>query len=68
MKAHVFMASALLIAAIFFMRGLEAMAKPSLGLQEVYILGGFMLATFLFNTGWKERKATRNHGEGRCDG
>ena len=61
MKAHVFMASALLIAAIFFMRGLEVMAKPSFGLQEVYILGGFIIAAFLFRAGWKERKATRNH-------
>ena len=56
MKAHVFMASALLMAAIFLMRGLEALAAPGLGLREVYILGGFSVAAILFHVGWKDRK------------
>ena len=57
MKAHLFIASGLLIAAIFFMRGLEALSEPGLGLREVYIVGGFLLAGFLIHAGLKERKA-----------
>ena len=57
MKAHLFIASGLLIAAIFFMRGLDAVAEPGLGLREVYILGGFLVAGLLIHAGWKERKA-----------
>ena len=51
------MASALLMTAIFFMRGLDALAAPGLGLREVYILGGFSVAAILFHVGWKDRKA-----------
>lgn len=68
MKAHVFMASALLMAAIFFMRGLEIFAEPGLGLQEIYVLGGFCIAVLLFRAGRKERKTTINHRGGRLDG
>jgi len=59
MKSHIFMSSGLLIASIFFMRGLEVLAEPSLGWQEVYILGGFFIAALLFYVGWKEHKAMR---------
>lgn len=57
MKAHLFIALGLLIAAIFFMRGLEALSEPGLGLLEVYILGGFLFAGFLVHAGLKERRA-----------
>lgn len=57
MKSHLFIASGLLFAAIFFMRGLEALNEPGLGLREVYILGGFLVAALLIHAGWKERKA-----------
>jgi len=56
MKSHLFISSGLLIAAIFFMRGLEALSVPGLGLLEVYILGGFIVAGFLIHAGWKERR------------
>ena len=55
MKAHLFMSSGLLIAAIFFMRGLEVLNEPGFGLQELYILGGFIIAGCLVYAGWKER-------------
>jgi len=51
MKAHLFMSMALLIGAIFFMRGLEALREPGLGLFELYIMGGFLLAGFLYKAG-----------------
>ena len=57
MKSHLFISFGLLIAAIFFMRGLEAIAEPGLGLREVYILGGFLVAFLLVRVGIKDRKA-----------
>ena len=56
-KSHLFISFGLLIAAIFFMRGMEAIVEPGLGLNELYILGGFLIAGFLIHAGWKERKA-----------
>ena len=56
MKSHLFISSGLLIAAIFFMRGLEALNEPGLGVLEVYILGGFLVAGLLIHAGWKERR------------
>ena len=58
MKSHLFISSGLLIAAIFVMRGLEALNEPGLGVREIYILGGFIVAGFLVHAGWKERKST----------
>jgi len=57
-KSHLFISFGLLIAAIFFMRGMAAIAEPGLGLREVYILGGFLVAGLLVHAGWKERKAS----------
>lgn len=37
MKPHIFIASGLLIAAIFFMRGLDALSEPGFSLQDIYI-------------------------------
>ncbi len=57
MKAHLFISVGLLLAAIFLIRGLEALSEPGLGLREVYILGGFLIAGLLIYEGLKERKA-----------
>lgn len=56
MKSHLFISVGLLLVAIFIMRGLEALNEPGLGLLEIYILGGFLVAGFLIHAGWKERK------------
>jgi len=56
MKAHFFMSMGLLIAAIFVWRGMEALADPGIGLREVYILGGFIVAGLLFHHGWTARR------------
>lgn len=56
MKSHLFIALGLLIAAIFVMRGFEAIAEPGLGLREAYVLGGFIISGFVVRAGWKERK------------
>lgn len=57
MKSHIFISSGLLIAAIFFMRGVEALAEPGFGVREIYVLGGFVVAGLLLRAGWIERKA-----------
>ncbi len=57
MKSHIFISSGLLIAAIFFMRGMEALMEPGLGVREIYILGGFLVAGLLIHAGFKERKS-----------
>jgi len=59
MKSHIFMSSGLLIAAIFLMRGLDALSEPAWGWHEIYVLGGFLIAALLFYVGWKEHKASR---------
>lgn len=59
MKSHLFISVGLLIAAIFFMRGLEVMSEPGIGLLEVYILGGFLVAGLLIHAGVKERRASK---------
>jgi hypothetical protein len=57
MKSHLFIAIGLLIGAIFMMRGLEALAEPGIGLRELYIIGGFLIAAALIRTGWRDRKS-----------
>lgn len=56
MKSHLFISVGLLLAAIFIMRGLEALNEPGLGLRELYTLGGFLVAGLLIRAGLKERK------------
>ena|GEM_PF-6121271 len=57
MKAHIFIALGLLIAAIFFFHALDVVRNPSFGLWELYILGGFLVAGLMVRTGWLERRA-----------
>ena len=51
MKAHLFISVGLLLAGIFLMRGMEAIMEPGLGLREIYILGGFLIAGLLIHAG-----------------
>jgi len=57
MKAHLFISTGLLIAAIFVTRGLKALRAPGIGLQDCYVFGGFIIAAFLVRAGWRELKA-----------
>jgi hypothetical protein len=56
MKSHLLIAFGLLVAGIFLIRGLEALAEPGWGLLELYILGGFVLAGLLVRQGFKLRQ------------
>ena len=57
MKSHIFISTGLLIAAIFIVRGLEALGDPGFGLREIYIIGGFIVAGALLRAGWKARQS-----------
>ena len=56
MKSHMFISIGLLIGAIFFWRGIEALNEPGLGLKEAYVFGGFVAAGLLVRQGWIDRK------------
>ena len=56
MKSHLLIAFGLLVAGLFLIRGLEALAEPGWGLLELYILGGFVLAGMLVRQGFKFRQ------------
>ena len=56
MKSHLLIAFGILMACIFTVRGLEALAQPGLGLFDLYILGGFILAGLLVRQGFKLRQ------------
>lgn len=59
MRAHLYIAFGLLIAAIFVFRAIEALNAPGLGLSELYVLGGFLIAALIIRMGLKMRKADR---------
>lgn len=56
MKSHLLIAFGILMACIFTVRGLEALAQPGWGLFDLYILGGFILAGLLVRQGFKLRQ------------
>ena len=56
MKAHLLIAFGLLIGAIFVARGLEALNEPGFGLRELYVIGGFVIASLVVRLGLKARK------------
>lgn len=56
MKSHIFISAGLIIAIIFIIRGIETLQSPGLGLQEAYVLGGFIMSGLLIYTGLKNRK------------
>jgi hypothetical protein len=59
MKKHVYTIFGLLMLGIFLWRGAEAVARPGLGLEEVYIAGGVVLALVLTAMGIRMHMAER---------
>jgi hypothetical protein len=59
MKHHIMIAVGLLMLVIFFVTGLDAVRAPGLGLRELYVAGGFVLAGFLIHGGVREWRAAR---------
>ncbi len=56
-KAHIFIAFGMLLIAIFTVRAFEALQKPGIGGQELYVVGGYILAACLIHKGWSLRRS-----------
>jgi len=59
MKHHIMIALGLLMAAVFSFRLATALLAPGMGLSELYLLGGIIIAAALIFGGLKERRNTR---------
>ncbi|MEL7232422.1 MAG: hypothetical protein AAGJ85_07925 [Pseudomonadota bacterium] len=59
MGPHLKIALGLVLVGIFLFRGLEALSIPGLGIRELYVVGGFVLAGVLIHQGWKGVQAKR---------
>ncbi|MEO1662192.1 MAG: hypothetical protein AAFR51_14475 [Pseudomonadota bacterium] len=63
MKHHIMIALGLLMAAIFSFRLADAVLTPGLGLSELYLAGGIVIAAWLLLAGLKERRHARERAE-----
>ena len=63
MKAHIFIAMGLLVAAIFFLYAVDVVRDPKFGLWELYVLGGFVVAGLLIRNGWLERRNNKQKSQ-----
>ncbi len=63
MKHHIMIALGILMAAIFSFRMANAIVAPGLGVSELYLLGGIVLAVWLIFAGLKERRYAREQGQ-----
>ncbi|MEL6724428.1 MAG: hypothetical protein AAFZ74_08590 [Pseudomonadota bacterium] len=63
MKHHIMIALGILMAVIFSFRMANAIVAPGLGISELYLLGGIVLAVWLIFAGLKERRYARGQGQ-----
>lgn len=59
MKHHIMIALGLLMTAMFSYRLSSALLSPGLGVSEVYLFGGIVIAAALIFSGLKERRRAR---------
>lgn len=59
MKHHIMIALGLLMAAIFSFRLANALLSPGLGLSELYLFGGIVIAAALIFGGLRDRRRMR---------
>ncbi|MEM7640039.1 MAG: hypothetical protein AAF269_13370 [Pseudomonadota bacterium] len=59
MKHHIMIAMGLLMAAVFSFRLATALLAPGLGLSELYLFGGVIIAAALIFGGLRERRIAR---------
>ncbi|MFN3214611.1 MAG: hypothetical protein ACE37M_16010 [Henriciella sp.] len=62
MKHHLMIALGLLMAAVFSYRLANALLAPGLGISELYLAGGVMIAGLLIFFGLRERRHARQQG------
>lgn len=63
MKHHIMIALGLLMAVIFSYRLANALLAPGLGISELYLFGGIVIAAFLIFGGLKERRRVRDQAQ-----
>lgn len=59
MKHHIMIALGLLMGAVFSFRLANALVIPGLGVSELYLMGGVVIAAALILFGLRERRAAR---------
>lgn len=59
MGHHLLIALGLLVGAIFAYRGANALVEPGLGLRELYVLGGLVIAALLIGRGLANMRARK---------
>ncbi|MEO0551158.1 MAG: hypothetical protein AAFZ91_14650 [Pseudomonadota bacterium] len=59
MKHHIMIALGILMAAVFSFRFANALMAPGLGISELYLFGGLVIAGLLIFFGLRERRAAR---------
>lgn len=60
MKHHIMIALGLLMAVVFSFRLANALMVPGLGVAELYLFGGIVIAGALIFSGLKERRDARD--------
>lgn len=63
MKHHIMIAFGLLMAVVYSYRMANALLAPGLGVSELYLAGGLVIAAWLIFAGLKERRHARNRSE-----
>ena len=63
MKHHIMIALGILMAAVFSYRLANALLAPGMGLLEIYLFGGIVLAGLLIFFGLRERRAHKETSE-----
>ncbi|MEO1554461.1 MAG: hypothetical protein AAFR82_11070 [Pseudomonadota bacterium] len=63
MKHHLMIALGLLMAVMFSYRLANAILAPGMGLLELYLLGGIIIAAALIFGGLKERRHVREQAQ-----
>lgn len=60
MKHHIMIAFGLLMAIVYSYRMANALMAPGLGVSELYLAGGLVIAAWLIFAGLKERRHARS--------
>jgi len=60
MKHHIMIALGILMAAVFSFRLANALLAPGLGISELYLFGGIVIAALLIFFGLRERRDARH--------
>lgn len=63
MKHHIMIAFGLLMAVVYSYRMANALLAPGLGVSELYLAGGLVIAAWLIFAGLKERRRAHSRSE-----